>query len=265
MYRYAAPVAAVLLAALAVTGCKASVSVGGSGTPSAPASPVRAIASSVAAAASATALPSFSIPGTHSSVQSFQVTSPVSALDVTSHLGDITITGSSSNTVTVTEQLAYSSQLPVTTHSVSPGGTLTIGYTCPPQIACGVAYLISVPSTATITATTATGAIRLSGLAGPSVTAKVDAGFIDATTMSAAAASFNVDVGGITATFTSVPQTLNATTKAGGIALHVPTTAQYQISATAVAGKTSISVPQATSSAHTITATTDVGGIQITP
>jgi hypothetical protein len=263
MYRYAGPIAAVLLAALAVTGCKTSVSVVGSGTPSAPASPISAasVAASIAAAATASALPSFSIPGTHESVQSFQVTAPVSTLDVTSHLGDITITGSSSNTVSVTEQMAYSSTLPVTSHAVA-GGTLTVGYTCPAQAVCGVAYIITVPRGVTVTATTATGAIRLSGLTGPSLTAKVDAGFIDATSLSVADASFTVDVGGVTATFTAAPQTLSATTKAGGIALHVPTTTDYQVSAT---GKSTITVPESTTSAHTITASTDVGAIQIAP
>ena len=260
MYRYVVPIAAVLFTALAVAGCKASISVGAAGTPSAPTSPV----ASAAAVVSASPLPSFSVPGTHQAVQSYQITSPVTALVVTSHLGNITITGSSGNTVSVTEQLAYSATRPQTTHDVT-NGTLTLGYTCPTQVICGVAYVISVPSTATVTATTSAGAIRLSGLAGPEVTAKADAGLIDATAMSTAAASFTVDVGGITATFTAAPQTLTAVTKAGGIALHVPTTTQYQINATTVAGKTTISVPQAADSPHTITATTDVGAIQIAP
>jgi hypothetical protein len=197
-------------------------------------------------------------------VRSYQITSPVTSLDVASHLGNITITGSTGNTVTVTEQTAYSSTQPLTTHDVT-SGTLTLGYTCPAQVICGVAYIISVPSTVSVTATTDAGAIRLSGLAGPEVTAKADAGLIDATAMSAAAASFTVDVGGVTATFTTPPQTLTAVTKAGAIALNVPTTTQYQISATTVAGKTTITVPEAASSSHTITATSDVGAIQIAP
>ncbi|HXL88582.1 MAG TPA: hypothetical protein VN969_06280 [Streptosporangiaceae bacterium] len=260
MYRYVTPIAAILFTALAVTGCKAAMSVGAAGTPSAPGSP----GASVAVVASASPLPSFSVPGTHQSVRSYQITSPVTTLDVTSHLGNITITGSTGNTVSVTEQTAYSSTQPQTTHDVR-GGTLTLGYTCSAQVICGVAYVISVPSTVTITATTDAGAIRLSGLAGPMVTAKADAGLIDATAMSTAAASFTVDVGGVTATFTTAPKTLTAVTKAGGIALHVPTTVQYQINASTVAGKSTISVPQAAGSSHTITATSDVGAIQIAP
>jgi hypothetical protein len=260
MHRYVGPIAAVLFTALAVTGCKAAISVGAAGTPSAPTSP----GASAAVVVSASPLPSFSVPGTHQSVHSYEITSPVTNLDVTSHLGNITITGSASNTVTVTEQTAYSSTQPLTTHDVT-SGTLTLGYTCTAQVICGVAYIISVPSTVSVTATTDAGAIRLSGLAGPKVTAKADAGLIDATAMSTAAASFTVDVGGVTATFTTAPQTLTVATKAGAIALHVPTTTQYQISATTVAGKTTITVPQATGSSHTITATSDLGAIQIAP
>jgi hypothetical protein len=197
-------------------------------------------------------------------VQTFQVSSPVSTLVVATHIGDVTITGSSRSTVSVTEQIAYSSTAPAITRSVS-SGTLTIGDGCSLQLACGVAYIIAVPSTVTVTATTDTGAIRLSGLAGAKVTAKVDAGFIDATGLSVTAASLTTDVGGITATFTKAPKTLTAVTKTGGIALHVPATTSYQISASTVIGKTTISVPQRTGAGNTITATTDLGAIQVAP
>jgi hypothetical protein len=205
-----------------------------------------------------------SIPGTHKSVQTFQVSSPVTALIVATHIGDVTITGSSRSTVSVTEQIAYSSTPPAITRSVS-GGTLTVGDGCSLQLACGVAYIIAVPSTVTVTATTDTGAIRLSGLAGAKVTAKVDVGFIDATGLSVTAASLTTDVGGITATFTKAPRTLTAATKTGAIALHVPAAASYQIAASTVVGKTTISVPQHSGAASTITATTDLGTIKIGP
>jgi Putative adhesin len=269
MCRLAAAIAAALLAMLALCGCKATVSAGsGAPTPAAsaltPQTSAAPAISAASAAAAATPSPSLTIPGTHKSVRTFQVSSPVSALVVATHIGDVTITGSTGATVSVTEQIAYSSTPPVITRSVT-GGTLSIGDGCSLQLACGVAYIIAVPSTVTVTATTDTGAIRLSGLAGARVTAKVDVGFIDATGLSVAAASLTTDVGGITATFTTAPRTVTAITKAGAITLHVPTTTSYQITASAVAGKTTISVPQRTGSASTITATTDIGAIQIAP
>jgi hypothetical protein len=242
----AGPLAVALLALLALTGCKQTAAASGSAS----------ISASVPT-------PGLSVPGTHKSVQTYQVSSPVSTLIVTTHVGNVTINGSSGSGVSIVQQIAYSSSQPELTHSVS-GGTLNVGYACSFQPVCGVAYVITVPSTVNVQVSTVTGAVRLAGLGGR-VSVKVDAGFIDATAMSSAVASFTTDVGGVDASFTAAPTTLSADTKAGSVTLHVPATAAYQISVHAYLGKTTISVPHAASAARTISATSDIGAVSIAP
>ena len=71
--------------------------------------------------------------------KSYTVNSPVSAVVVNGGAGTITVTGTSAATVTVTEEAYFSNSAkpPATTH-VDRAGTLTLAYTCPLQLTCGV-------------------------------------------------------------------------------------------------------------------------------
>lgn len=135
--------------------------------------------------------------------------------------------------MSVTEQIAYSSTRPVTTHSLT-GGTLTITYSCKLQLACGAAYIVTVPR------------MVASGLSSASV-------------------GLRTSVGGINASFTAAPATLSAASDAGGITLRVPASVSYQVTARTYVGKTTVTVPRSLSSARTITARTNVGAIVIAP
>lgn len=205
--------------------------------------------------------PRLSVPGTHTQVVTYQVTSPVSALIVTGHTGNITVTAGTGPAVSVAEQIAYSSTRPATRHTLT-GGTLTLAYSCKLQLVCGVAYVITVPRTMAVRAATTTGAIRLSGLAGPAE-ASTDAGFISASALSSAAVSLRTGVGGINAAFAAPPATVSAATDAGSIKLSVPDTVSYQIRAHTYVGMITVTVPRSSSSARTITARTNVGTIVI--
>jgi hypothetical protein len=234
-----------LLAGLALSGCQLS-------SASTPASPGSSGTASVS--------PALSIPGTHRSTAVYAISSPVSAVVITSQVGNITVTGGS--TASVTERTTYSSRPPVTTRTVS-GGTLTVGYTCPTELVCAVVYDIRVPRTAAVRVTADAGRIVLSGLAGP-VTAKADAGIITATGLTGASVSLTTDVGAITADFGAAPATVAAVTRIGAITLRVPQTATYTVIANASFGAATVRIPQSSSAPHTITATTDVGAILVT-
>lgn len=236
-----------VVAGLAVAGCQATGSAG------------PAAASPGAASAS----PGFSVPGTHRTTATYRVSSPVSTVIVTSHVGNVTVTGGSGPGVTVTQQADYSRTPPVTTRAVS-GTTLTVTYTCPAQVICGVAYTLQVPRAVTVQVTTGTGEIRLGGLAG-SVTAKADAGIISATGLTGASVSLTTEVGAISASFAAVPAAVRAVAHVGAITLRLPAAASYRVTATAHLGKTSVSTRQSASSAHVVTATTDVGAIVVAP
>ncbi len=126
---------------------------------------------------------------------------------VISHVGNITVTGGSGPSVSVTQQATYSKTPPVTTRTIS-GKTLTVTYTCPSELVCAVAYVLEVPRDVTVQAQAGAGAIRLAGLAG-NVTAKARVGLIDGTGLSGASVSLTTDGGGITASFTAAPGTLH--------------------------------------------------------
>jgi len=203
------------------------------------------------------------VPGTHRVTRAYQVPAPVSTVIVTSGAGSVSITGGGGPGVSVTEQLTYSKTPPVTSRAVS-GGTLRASYTCPAQVVCAVGYVLRVPSSVAVQATTMAGAIRLADLSGQ-VTAKADAGLISATGLRAASVSLTNDVGAINASFSAPPATIQAVTRVGAIRLRVPDSTAYRVSADAHVGKATVSVRESASSTHAITATTDVGAIVIGP
>jgi hypothetical protein len=240
-----------LIAGLALSGCSlgsasSSASTGSSGT----------------AAPGANASPGVSIPGTHRATAVYAIASPVTALVVTSRVGNVTVTGAGGSTASVTEEITYTSKPPVTTRSVS-GGTLTVGYSCPVELVCAVVYHIRVPRTAAVQVTANAGRIALAGLAGQ-VTAKADAGIITATGLTGASVSLTTDVGAITADFAAAPVTIAALTRIGAITLRVPSAASYMVIANASFGQATVRIPQDPSAPHTIRATTDVGAILVT-
>jgi len=236
------------LAGLALAGCH--------GTATAAPSPT-------SASASASASPGLSVPGTHRTTTTYQISAPVSTVVVIGHAGNVTVTGGSGPTVSVTQRADYSRTPPTTTRTVS-GNTLTVTYSCPAQVVCGVAYTLEVPRGVAVQVSTGAGAVRLAGLAG-SVTAKADVGLISATSLTCASASLTTNVGAISASFAAAPATVQASANVGAITLHVPGTASYKVTADAHVGKATVSITQNPSSAHAITATTDIGAIVIAP
>jgi hypothetical protein len=246
---------------LALAGCHPAASAG----PAASASATASATGAVTQGAAATPSPRLSVPGTHSSTVVYRISSPVSTVIVISHVGDITVIGGGLTTsaATVTQEADYSSSPPVTSRTIS-GKTLTITYTCPVQLVCGVAYIVRVPRDVAVQATAGAGAIRLTGLGGR-VTAKADVGSIAATGLTGSAVSLTTDVGGISATFAATPTTVQAMTRVGGITLRVPGTASYKISVDVHLGKATVSIPQSSSSPHAIIVTDDVGTVLIGP
>ena len=213
--------------------------------------------------ATASASPGLSIPGTHRSTTTYRIASPVSTVVIVSHVGNVAVTGGSGPDTSATEQVTYSKTPPVTTRTVS-GRTLTITYSCPAQLVCTVGYLVQVPRGAAVQVTAGAGSVRLTGLAG-NVTASADAGLISATGLTSASVSLTTQVGTVTAAFATPPAMVQAVSRVGAVTVRVPGGTSYRVSADAHVGHAAISVPQSASSAHVITATTDVGAITVGP
>ena len=193
----------------------------------------------------------------------FTVTARVTALVVKGGTGSITVTGSGRSTILVSQRASYSKTPPAGTHVVS-GTTLTLGYTCPAQLVCGMAYDVQVPRGVAVRATTSAGAITLTSLAGP-VTAQTTAGLISATSLSAPTAELKSNAGGINASFTAAPGSVHASTNVGPITISVPGSASYQIQTHTYVGTSTVTVPRDAASPHAITASSDLGSITISP
>jgi hypothetical protein len=193
----------------------------------------------------------------------FTVTAPVTTLVVKGGTGSITVTGSGRKTILLSQRASYSKTPPATTHVVS-GTTLTLGYTCPAQLVCGMAYDVQVPRGVAVRAATSAGSITLTSLAGP-VTAQTNAGLISATGLSSRTADLKSNAGGINAAFTAAPGSVHASTNVGPITISVPGSASYQIQTRTYVGTSTVTVPKDAASPHAITASSDLGSITISP
>jgi hypothetical protein len=201
--------------------------------------------------------------GAHSATKAFTVSDQVTAVVIDGGAGSVSVTGSSRSSVAVSQHLSYSSKAPTASHSLH-GTTLTMSYACPTELLCSVSYQVQVPRDVTVSVTTRAGSVTLDSLAGR-VSAQADAGLISASGLRSAVASFKTDAGGINAGFAAAPASLSAVTDVGPIALTVPKSARYRVSAHTVVGASTVTVPVASSSAHSITARSDLGVISIGP
>jgi hypothetical protein len=176
-------------------------------------------------------------------------------------VGQVAITGSSRDTISVTESLSYRGLPPDTIRSIS-GGTLALGYRCR-SADCGVSYGIVVPRSLSVQVVTSTGSVMLSGLSGP-VSATTGVGFVHGQNLSGRLAEFSTGTGSIEAAFLAAPARLTARCGTGSVTLSVPTGPSYAVTASAGLGPVTVSVRQDASAAHRIEARTDVGSVAIT-
>ena len=193
----------------------------------------------------------------------FTVSARVTAVVINGGSGSIDVTGSSRSTVAASQQLSYSGKPPTVAHALH-GTTLTLSYSCPGELLCGVSYAVQVPAGVSVTVATGTGPVTLTSLAG-TVTARADAGLITAVDMRSAVASFKSNAGGVVATFSVAPRTLTATTNVGPITLTVPGSAGYRLSTHTVVGTSTVTVRRSSDTAHSISASSDLGSISVSP
>jgi hypothetical protein len=193
----------------------------------------------------------------------FTVAARVTSVVIHGGSGAVDVTGTSGPVVTVSQQASYSSTAPATTH-VLRGSTLTVSYTCPTELLCGVSYDVQVPRDVAVSVSTSAGSVTLTSLAG-TVSAKATAGLITAVDLRCGVASFNSNAGGVIATFSAVPRSLTASTNVGPITLTVPGSAAYKVSTHTVVGTSTITVRRGASSAYSISARSDLGSISISP
>ena len=125
-------------------------------------------------------------------------------------------------------------------------------------------YDVQVPRGVAVTVSAGAGSVTLTSLAGP-VSARAGAGLITADGLRSATASLTSNAGAVIASFAAVPRSLTANTNVGPITLTVPGSAVYRIAAHTFVGTTTVTVHRSGSSAHSISARSDLGSISISP
>src|SRR6202035_2031579 len=71
----------------------------------------------------------------------FTVSARVTAVVINGGSGSIDVTGSSRSTVAVSQQVTYSGKPPAVAHALR-GTTLTLSYSCPGELLCGISYAV---------------------------------------------------------------------------------------------------------------------------
>lgn len=193
----------------------------------------------------------------------FTVSARVTTVVINGGSGSIDVTGSSRSTVSVSQRAFYSDKSPNATH-VLRGTTLTLSYTCPTELVCGVSYTVQVPADVAVSVSTGAGAVTLTAISG-AVTARAAAGLITAVQLRSPVASFTSNAGGVVATFSVPPRSLTAKTNVGPVTLTVPGTVAYKISTHTIVGTSTITVRRSADSAHSISASSDLGSVSINP
>ena len=192
----------------------------------------------------------------------FTVTARVTSLVIHGGTGSIDVTGTSASAVTVSQQATYSSTAPAASH-VLRGTTLSVSYTCPSELVCGVSYDVKVPRDVAVSVATSAGSVTVTSLGGP-VSARANAGLITAVDLRCAVASFSANAGGVIATFAAVPRSVTAATNVGPITLTMPGSVAYQVAAHTVVGTSTVTVRRG-GSGHSISARSDLGSISVSP
>lgn len=210
----------------------------------------------------------------------YSISPPVQTLVVNDQVGDVNVTGGAGR-ISVTERISYRHKLPDTTRDVR-AGSLTLNSNCPVNETCSVEYHVRVPTGTTVRINDSVGNIRLAALSGQvnvrtkaggidlrslSGTVQVTdhAGSINGSGVSSASATLSTSVGGIDVTFSAAPAAVAATVSVGSITLRLPRGVSYAVHADTTVGSTHVTVPQASSSAHIITAHTRTGSVTVQP
>jgi Putative adhesin len=213
-------------------------------------------------------------------VRTYAVSPPVHTLVVSNRVGDVQVTAGTGR-VSVTERLSYRHQLPSSTHAVH-AGTLTLTGNCQVSQTCDVEYHVRVPPATTVRIVDRVGTIRLTALTGQvtahtgaggialtslsgAVQVSENAGSISGSAMSCATATMHANVGSIDVSFSAAPAAVTAATSIGSISLRLPRGVAYAVHASSAVGTVQVTVQQATSSAHSITARAQAGSVTIRP
>jgi hypothetical protein len=193
------------------------------------------------------------------------VTGVVTALDVETGTGDVTVDVAPAGTpvrVTATRRWAFAE--PTVTTAVD-GGTLRLRSTCDPASVlggCSVDWTVSVPADAAVRVTTGTGDVRVGGTRG-GASVSTGTGDVDLSALEAATVGVETGTGDVRLRFIAVPDQVRVTTGTGDVEVRVPGTTTYRVGGDSGPGSRTTQVPQDPASTHVVTVDTGVGDVLV--
>jgi hypothetical protein len=196
--------------------------------------------------------------------------------------GDITIRRGPAGQVTVHRQLQWVHGKPIIDEHWN-GSTLVVTQNCPSgflDLQCNVNYLLTVPADVTITATSASGNVRVADITGTlllksdsgdvgavnpaaDVTAKSASGNVTVTGARSGIVTASSDSGDVRLGFAVAPEEVSADSAAGNVNVAVPAGGSYDVQASTAAGNTTVSIPNIPSSPRLIAAHSDSGDVTV--
>ncbi|MFJ4093713.1 hypothetical protein ACIPYS_19215 [Kitasatospora sp. NPDC089913] len=188
---------------------------------------------------------------------SYGVAGPVNELVVDGRVGGIEVRAG--DTLRVVEKQDFRGDPPRTGHSLVDG-TLRLSYDCSD---CGVGYEVTVPAGTAVRLNSATGGIRLHGLAGE-VQATAGVGGVEATGLTSAKVRVVAETGGVELAFAVSPTSVEARAEIGGVRVSVPGGEPYAVDAGTDVGGVEVTVPRQDGAPRSITARAGTGGVAVT-
>ncbi|WP_412543167.1 DUF4097 family beta strand repeat-containing protein [Longispora sp. K20-0274] len=189
---------------------------------------------------------------------SYEVTEAATRLEVTGRAGAIKVT-TGDGPIVVREHVTYRADRPATKHDLSDG-VLRLTNDC--RDSCEVDYTIRVPATLAAKLVNDEGMISVAGLTGD-LEVRTDAGLVEGTGLGGRKVRVTADAGKVSLGFTGVPDDVTAKSTAGEVEIVLPAGTSYRVNASNTVGSRTVSVQTSDASTHVITASTDVGSLEI--
>lgn len=205
----------------------------------------------------------------------------ITALDIRIDAGTLSVSPGPAGSATVQAALTWDGEKPTVTQQWT-GTRLSVITGCPGRGRCEVDVTVTVTAGTSLTSTTDTGdvaltgltgpvevrtdtgEIRLSGLGGP-VTAGAEVGSVTGEALTSGSVTATTETGDIALGFAADPQTVVARADTGDVTVTVPRSSTgYQVTAETDTGDRRVGVTQDRSATRTIEAHTGTGDVTVT-
>lgn len=204
-------------------------------------------------------------PGPGGTTRAVSVTATAAGtVDLQGVPGQVSIVGAASGRITLTGQLHWTGRhAPVAASRLDRAGhVLRLSYRCATASPCTESYRLTVPPRTAVILRQPSGRVILSGLAGPlSLTAR--SVNISATGLRCPTLAADITSGHLSATFDTAPRQVAVTLTSAQATLRLPASAGYAVHSQVASGYVHVGVPQASSTAHTVTATIVSGELEL--